>query len=68
LDNCLYALQNTIPHLTRSSLRRCLQRHGISRLPEVTGNALWRTIGDICNLFEPQECWKFFKAAGYASV
>ena len=32
LDDCLYALQPTIPHLTRSSLHRCLQRHGISRL------------------------------------
>jgi transposase len=38
LDDCLYALQATIPHLTRSSLHRCLQRHGISRLPEVDGD------------------------------
>jgi transposase InsO family protein len=38
LDDCLYALQATIPHLTRSSLHRCLQRHGISRLPDVEGN------------------------------
>jgi len=37
LDDCLYALQATIPHLTRSSLHRCLQRHDISRLPEVEG-------------------------------
>lgn len=37
LDDCLYALQATIPHLTRSSLHRCLQRHGISRLPEMVG-------------------------------
>ena len=37
LDDCLYALQPTIPHLTRSSLHRCLQRQGISRLPEVEG-------------------------------
>ncbi|WP_026988932.1 IS481 family transposase [Fodinicurvata sediminis] len=37
LDDCLYALQPTIPHLTRSSLHRCLQRHGISRLPDVKG-------------------------------
>ncbi len=28
LDDCLYALQATIPRLTRSSLHRCLQRHG----------------------------------------
>jgi len=38
LDDCLYALQATIPHLTRSSLHRCLQRHGISRLPDVNGD------------------------------
>ena len=38
LDDCLYALQPTIPHLTRSSLHRCLQRHGISRLPDVEGD------------------------------
>jgi transposase InsO family protein len=38
LDDCLYALQATIPHLTRSSLHRCFQRHDISRLPEVEGD------------------------------
>ena len=38
LDDCLYALQPTIPHLTRSSLHRCLQRHGISQLPDVEGS------------------------------
>lgn len=34
LDDCLYALQASIPKLTRSSPHRCLQRHGISRLPD----------------------------------
>ncbi|OSQ51355.1 IS481 family transposase [Marivita geojedonensis] len=38
LDDCLYALQPTIPHLTRSSLHRCLQRHDISRLPDMDGD------------------------------
>ena len=38
LDDCLYALQPTIPHLTRSTLHRCLQRHGISRLPDTDGD------------------------------
>ena len=37
LDDCCYALQATTPHLTRSSLHRCLQRHGISCLPELKG-------------------------------
>ncbi len=38
LDDCLYALQPTIPHLRRSSLHRCFQRHNIARLPETGGN------------------------------
>jgi transposase InsO family protein len=38
LDDCLYGLEPTIPHLTRFSLHRCLERHGISRLPEVEGD------------------------------
>ena len=38
LDDCLYALQASIPHLTRSALHRCFQRHGISRLPEIEGD------------------------------
>jgi transposase-like protein len=38
LDDCLYALQTIIPHLTRSALHRCLNRHGISRLPAIEGD------------------------------
>ena len=34
LDDCLYALQETIPHLTRASLHRCFKRHGVNRLPQ----------------------------------
>lgn len=37
LDDCLYALQPSLPHLTRSSLHRYLQRYGFARLPEVDG-------------------------------
>jgi transposase-like protein len=38
LEDCLYALQSTIPHLTRSALHRCLRRHGINRLPDSEGD------------------------------
>jgi transposase-like protein len=38
LDDCLYALQPSLPHLSRSALHRCLQRRAISRLPEVGGD------------------------------
>lgn len=34
LDDVLGCLKDTIPKLTRSSLHRCLARHGISRLPD----------------------------------
>lgn len=34
LDDVLYSLQETIPHLSRSSLHRCLKRHGCSVLPK----------------------------------
>lgn len=37
LDDCLYALQAQIPHLSRSSLHRCLQRHGVNRLSPAPG-------------------------------
>lgn len=33
LDDCLHALQREIPSLTRSSLHRLYQRHGISQRP-----------------------------------
>lgn len=37
LDDCLYALQATVPHLTRSSLHRLFQRHAVSQLPHAEG-------------------------------
>jgi len=60
LDDVLGCLKDSIPKLTRSSLHRCLERHGISRLPESEDKASKRgrfadtTIGyvhiDICEL------------------
>ena len=32
-----------------------------------TYDALWRAVGDICNRFEPQECWHYLKDAGYVA-
>lgn len=48
LDDCLFALQATVPHLTRSSSHRCLQRHGISRQPEVAGGRLPEMSNSCC--------------------
>ena len=35
LDDCYFALRKTIPHLSRSTLHRCFQRSGVSRLPHL---------------------------------
>jgi hypothetical protein len=32
---------------------------------ERTIDALWRAIGQICDLFQPDECRNYFTAAGY---
>ena len=34
LDDCLYSLQESIPHLKRSNLHRLFQKYGISTLPK----------------------------------
>jgi transposase len=45
-----------------SKLKAHLRRTGARTI-----EALWRAVGEICDLFEPQECWNFFKAAGYGA-
>jgi hypothetical protein len=30
-----------------------------------TCDALWRQVGAVCDLFQPQECRNYFIAAGY---
>ena len=32
-----------------------------------TYDALWRAVGNICGLFEPDECWNYLKDAGYVA-
>lgn len=39
-----------LPHLTRSSLHCCLQRHGISRLPEIKGDPIGYVHVDIAQV------------------
>lgn len=37
----------------------------LRRIGARTIDALWRAVGEICDLFDPDECWNYFKAAGY---
>lgn len=32
-----------------------------------TFDDLFKALGDICNMFSPQECWNYLHAAGYVS-
>ena len=32
-----------------------------------TFSTLWQAVGDICDLYAPNECWNYLKNAGYAS-
>jgi len=32
-----------------------------------TVDALWQAVGSICELYSPDECWNYLKAAGYVS-
>ena len=38
----------------------------LRRIGARTFDQLIKAIGEICDLFTPEECWNFFKAAGYA--
>jgi len=31
-------------------------------------STLFNAIGEVCNLYSPEECWNYFQAAGYAST
>lgn len=33
-----------------------------------TYEALWKAVGEVCNLFTPHECWNFFKAQNYVAI
>jgi hypothetical protein len=39
----------------------------LRRIGARTLDAPWRAIGEVCGLFDPDECWNHFKEAGYVS-
>jgi transposase len=39
----------------------------LRRVKARTIDDLWRAVGNICDLYTPEECWNFLKHAGYAS-
>ena len=45
-----------------SKLKAHLRRIGARTL-----DALWRAVGEVCVLYDPDECWNYFREAGYVS-
>ncbi|MBS3978445.1 MAG: transposase, partial [Rhodobacteraceae bacterium] len=39
----------------------------IRKVAARTYDALWKQVGKVCDLFLPQECKNYFRAAGYGS-
>lgn len=39
----------------------------LRRIKARTIDALWKAVGDICDLYSSDECWNYLRAAGYAS-
>jgi transposase len=39
----------------------------LRRIGAKTIDALWKAVGNICDLYSQHECWNYLKAAGYAS-
>ena len=48
--------------LAFSKLKAHLRRIGARTIDE-----LWKAVGNICNLYSPEECQNYFAAAGYGS-
>ena len=58
LDNLATRNSDTAARRLKAHLRRIGAR---------TFDQLIEAIGDICDLFTPDQCWNFFQAAGYVS-
>jgi transposase len=55
------------PHLNPIEMAFAKLKAHLRRIGARTVNALWKAVGDICDLYSPDECRNYLKAAGYAS-
>jgi hypothetical protein len=62
IDDCYLGLKGAIPHLSRSALHRCLQRHGLGRIPR--GNTQKLVLPDYCSTYFSMENYKLPPSLG----
>ncbi len=58
-------LDNLSSHKSEMAFAK-LKAH-LRRIGARTTNALWKAVGNICDLYTPDECWNYLKEAGYVS-
>lgn len=55
------------PDLNPIELAFAKLKHRLRKAAARTYDDLWRAIGNVCDLFQPQECWNYLSAAGYVA-
>lgn len=66
-DNWMLFLPPYSPDLNPIEMAFSKLKAHLRRIKARTLDQLWRAVGDICALFQPNECWNFFEASGYGS-
>ena len=61
-SSCHYSPDLNPIEMAFSKLKAHLRRIGARTFTD-----LFHALTEICNLFSPEECWNYFKAAGYVS-
>ena len=64
---CFLFLPTYSPDLNPIEMAFSKLKADFRRIRARTFDQLIEAIGEICELFTPDECWNFFKASGYAS-
>jgi transposase len=54
------------PDLNPIEMASSKLKANLRRIGARTIDALWRAVGEICDLYDENECWNYFKTAGYA--
>ena len=62
-DNWMLFLPPYSPDLNPIEMAFSKLKAHLRRIKARTLDQLWRAVGDICELFDQKDCWKFFKAA-----
>ncbi|RYH09713.1 hypothetical protein EU800_10735 [Tropicimonas sp. IMCC6043] len=64
-DNWLLFLPRYSPDLNPIEMAFSKLKTLIRKAAARTYEPLWQVVGHVCNLFTEEECYNFFKAAGY---